>query len=85
MVLNLPSIFFLCRVLSVRSGPESGLKVFLQRCPAPETTVKYNGVVTDPKWLNLGGAFEELKLERMEGRNFANRMEIFMACTAANT
>ena len=73
-----------CRVLSIRSSAHSGVKVHMQRCPAPDAVSKYNGIVTDVKWQNINSAFEEISLDRIEGDNFAAKLEMFMTCTVAN-
>ncbi len=75
MVTTLLSVY---RVLSVRSGPVSGVRVFLQKCPR-EATQDSGGLPLDPKWSLLGGPFQEVHLDRMEGRNFINKMELLMA------
>ena len=73
-------VFF--RVLSIRSGPISGLKVSLQTLPRPAEDNNKNGssVTRDPKWLNVGGAFKEVKLEKIDGKTIMNKIESLMAC-----
>jgi len=37
-------------------------------------------VVTAQKWVNAGGPFHEVHLDKMEGKNFVNKIELLMAC-----
>ncbi|XP_052769544.1 mediator of RNA polymerase II transcription subunit 17-like isoform X1 [Mya arenaria] len=66
------------RMLSVRSGPTSGLHVFLKIDSSGNLDPSLSSLV-DPKWLNLGGTFRELDLEQIEGRNLATKLELIMA------
>ena len=74
-----------CRVLAVRSSAQGGVKVHMQQCPSPDSVSQYNGVVTDVKWQNINSTFQPISLERVEGHNFASKMEMFMTCTGAAT
>ena len=65
--------------MSIRSGAVSGLRVSVQRCPDEKDNVHYSDIVQDEKWLNLGGPFQEIHLSKMEGKNFANKIELLMA------
>ena len=69
-------IFYLSRVLSIRSGPMSGLKVSVQKC----SSNKIPSPLTDSKWADLGGHFEPVHMDRIEGKNVVNKMELLMAC-----
>ena len=51
----------------------------MQRCPPPNAPTSYNGVVTERKWQVLGGAFERITIERLDGRNLASKFETFLA------
>jgi hypothetical protein len=67
----------LSRVIAIRSGPTNGLHVFVNSIHrAPDVGIS---VITDPKWLNLGGSFQEVDLSRLEGRNFPSKLELLMA------
>lgn len=70
------------RVLSIRSGPVSGLRVFVQTCPRLPEENGSTTIVKDKKWAQLGGPFREVHLEKMEGRNFINKVELLMGCLA---
>ncbi|XP_048259239.1 mediator of RNA polymerase II transcription subunit 17-like isoform X1 [Haliotis rufescens] len=65
------------RVLALKSGPSSGLTLSMKNLDPCE----YNksSPVTDPKWFNLGGQFKAINLDRLEGRNFASKMDMLMA------
>ena len=68
------------RVLSIKSGPASGIRVCLQK-PRGADSLEYPGsVVTAQKWVNAGGPFHEVHLDKMEGKNFVNKIELLMAC-----
>ena len=77
-----PSIgyFFFSRVLSIRSGPETGLHVSVQKSPHPRP--EDDGLVSDPKWAQLGGPFEKVHLDMITGHNIMRKIEILMACLA---
>jgi mediator of RNA polymerase II transcription subunit 17 len=36
-------------------------------------------LVKERKWENLGGMFKETRWDKMEGKNFLNKMELLMA------
>lgn len=58
-----------------------GIQVFIAQSPRKEF---FNSeLVQDKKWENLGGAFKEVILEKMEGKNFLNKMELLMACLSS--
>ena len=38
-----------------------------------------DSLVKDPKWEHLSGSFKEVRWEKMEGRNYLNKMELLMA------
>ena len=65
--------------MSIRSGAVSGLRVSVQKCPDPTDSAHFSDVIQDEKWLNLGGPFREIHLSKMEGKNFANKIELLMA------
>ncbi len=76
------------RVISVRSGAVSGVRVSVQKCPDPDAApAQTNGAaaadsIQDDKWRLLGGAFREVHLDKMGGKNFANKLELLMASLA---
>lgn len=65
-------------MLLIRSGPTSGLHVFLKVDDSDNMDPSVAALV-DPKWLNIGGTFKEIDLEQVEGRNLATKLELIMA------
>lgn len=66
------------RVLSVRCGPQGAQpQVFLSTFPRPE--IEKNKILKDSRWEQLNASYEEVRLEKIEGRNFLSRMELLMA------
>ncbi|XP_054722462.1 mediator of RNA polymerase II transcription subunit 17-like, partial [Uloborus diversus] len=66
------------RVIAIRCGPKTGIHVSVSFSPQhadfyPSTLVR------DRKWQNLAGSFREVWWEKMEGRNFLNKLEHLMA------
>ena len=64
----------------MRIGATSGIKVHLQKCPASADELTDSGILDAEKWLHLGGKFEEIPLDKIEGRTFCGKMETLMAC-----
>ena len=79
------SIFFssFTRVVTVRIGAKSGVKVHLQKCPGTLDDLRKSQILDPEKWLHLGGAFEEIPLEKIEGRTFCSKIETLMACVTS--
>lgn len=65
-------------MLLVRSGPTSGLHVFIKVDDSDNLDPSIAALV-DPKWLNLGGNFREVDLDQVEGRNLAAKLELMMS------
>ncbi len=65
--------------MSIRSGPESGLKVSIQMSPW-KPGENGSSVIRDPKWSHLGGPFKPVHLDKTEGKNIVNKVELLMAC-----
>ena len=64
-------------MLAIRSGPTSGLHVFLKTDRSemdPSTAALVN-----PKWQHLSSTFREVDLDQIDGRNFATKLELIMA------
>ena len=71
------------RIMAVRSGPNSGLHVYLktdQQDLDPSTAA-----IVDPKWLHLSGTFKEIELDTIDGRNFAAKLELLMSVINSKT
>ncbi|XP_041988465.1 mediator of RNA polymerase II transcription subunit 17 [Aricia agestis] len=69
------------RMIAIRCEPSRGIQVFIAQSPRKDFFV--SELVQDKKWENLGGAFKEVILEKMEGKNFLNKMELLMACLSS--
>lgn len=68
-------------MIAIRCEPSIAIQVFIAQSPRKDFFV--SELVQDKKWENLGGAFKEVKLEKMEGKNFLNKMELLMACLSS--
>ncbi|XP_065339577.1 mediator of RNA polymerase II transcription subunit 17 [Cloeon dipterum] len=65
------------RLISVRCEPKSGVHVTIAQSPRKDF---FPGqLVKERKWENLGGSFKEVRWDKMEGKNFLNKMELLMA------
>lgn len=69
------------RMIAIRCEPSVGIQVFIAQSPRKDFFT--SELVQDKKWEHLGGAFKEIKLEKMEGKNFLNKMELLMACLSS--
>ncbi|XP_035434262.2 mediator of RNA polymerase II transcription subunit 17 [Spodoptera frugiperda] len=69
------------RMLAIRCEPSVGIQVYIAQSPRKDFFT--SELVQDKKWEHLGGAFKEIKLEKMEGKNFLNKMELLMACLSS--
>jgi hypothetical protein len=65
-------------MLSVRSGPTTGLHVFL-KIDDKDNLDPSMAALIDPKWLNLSGTFKEIDMDQIEGRNLATKLELILA------
>ncbi|XP_054262891.1 mediator of RNA polymerase II transcription subunit 17-like isoform X2 [Macrosteles quadrilineatus] len=65
------------RMIAVRCEPQGGVQVSIAHSPRKDF---FSGqLVKERKWENLGGAFKEVRWDKMEGKNFLNKMELLMA------
>lgn len=63
--------------VQVRCDPQIVVKVYVAHSPKEYFT---NGPLVQGKyWENLGSEFREVKFDKMEGKNFLNKMEFLMA------
>lgn len=68
-----------CRVLAVRCGPQGAHpQVYLSSYPRSES--EKSQILNEARWQQLNAPFEQVRLEKIEGRNFLNRMELLMTC-----
>lgn len=70
--------FVYCRVIAVRCGPKTGVHVSVSYSPQ-QPDFYPSTLVRDRKWQNLAGSFKDVQWEKMEGRNFLNKLEHLMA------
>ncbi|KAF2904481.1 hypothetical protein ILUMI_01697 [Ignelater luminosus] len=71
------------RLIAVRCEPQSGVQVSVAH--SPRTDFFPSRLVTERKWEHLGGQFRDVRLEKMEGRNFLHKMELLMASLTSNS
>ncbi|KAK9870163.1 hypothetical protein WA026_006253 [Henosepilachna vigintioctopunctata] len=71
------------RIIAVRCEPQSGVQVSVAH--SPRTDFFPSRLVTERKWEHLGGQFRDVRLEKMEGRNFLHKMELLMASLTSNS
>ncbi|XP_011500223.1 PREDICTED: mediator of RNA polymerase II transcription subunit 17 [Ceratosolen solmsi marchali] len=65
------------RMIAVRCEPQTGIQVSIAHSPRKDF---FPGqLVKERKWENLGGSFKEVRWDKMEGKNFLNKMELLMA------
>ncbi|CAG2161689.1 unnamed protein product [Oppiella nova] len=64
------------RIIAIRCGPHSGIEV--KMCSSPQEFYA-SALVRDRKWQNLTGSYREVDWERIEGKNFINKIEYLMA------
>ncbi|CAL4186926.1 unnamed protein product, partial [Meganyctiphanes norvegica] len=69
------------KIIGVRSVPHPGVTVYV--ASAPRNDFYPSSVVSEQKWENLAGEWREVRLERMEGRNFLSKIELLMAVLTA--
>ena len=70
-------IFCSFRAIAVRSGPTTGLHVYM-KSDAKDIDAELASIL-EAKWHNLTGTFKEIDLNRIDGRNFATKLELIMA------
>ncbi|KAL3267576.1 hypothetical protein HHI36_011694 [Cryptolaemus montrouzieri] len=71
------------RIIAVRCEPQSGVQVSVAH--SPRTDFFPGRLVTERKWEHLGGQFRDVRLEKMEGRNFLHKMELLMASLTSSS
>ena len=71
-------LFFFFRIIAIRCGPQSGIEVSISKSPQ-ELDFYPSTLVRDRKWQNLNGSFREVNWQKIEGKNFINKIEYLMA------
>ncbi|XP_064113711.1 mediator of RNA polymerase II transcription subunit 17-like [Macrobrachium nipponense] len=69
------------KVIGVHSGPHQRISLYVSSSPRPDFYP--STVVNEQRWEHLGTAWQEVRHDRMEGRNFLNKMELLMAALTA--
>ncbi|KAK7066861.1 Mediator of RNA polymerase II transcription subunit 17 [Halocaridina rubra] len=69
------------KVIGVHSGPHQRISLYVSSSPRPDFYP--STVVNEQRWEHLGAAWQEVRHDRMEGRNFLNKMELLMAALTA--
>ncbi|KAH1026766.1 mediator of RNA polymerase II transcription subunit 17 isoform X1 [Dendroctonus ponderosae] len=72
------------RIIAVRCEAQyGGMQVSVAH--SPRSDFFPSRLVTERKWEHLGGQFRDVRLDRMEGRNFLHKMELLMASLTSNS
>ncbi|XP_018575308.1 mediator of RNA polymerase II transcription subunit 17 isoform X1 [Anoplophora glabripennis] len=71
------------RIIAVRCEPQAGTQVSVAH--SPRSDFFPSRLVTERKWEHLGGQFRDVRLDKMEGRNFLHKMELLMASLTSNS
>lgn len=66
-------------ILTVKSGPHSGIKVKLSSAPQDFFP---SALVSNLQWEQLNGPFKTVDWQQIPGKTFVNKMEYLMACLA---
>lgn len=69
------------KVIGVHSGPHQRISLYVSSSPRPDFYP--STVVNEQRWEHLGATWQEVRHDRMEGRNFLNKMELLMAALTA--
>ncbi|XP_064602263.1 mediator of RNA polymerase II transcription subunit 17-like [Liolophura sinensis] len=74
------------RTIAIKCGPTTGLQVSIQFLPGQSELLigGNNSVVKNPKWANLGVRFQKVLMDKVDGKNFANRLEVLMCCLVSS-
>ena len=66
------------KFIAVRHSPQSGAaSVYV--ATAPKKDFYTTSVIKDIKWSNLADSFQEVNIEKMDGKNLLNKIELLMA------
>jgi len=66
------------KFIAVRHSPQSGLaSVFI--ASAPKKDFFATTVIRNLKWSNLPDSFQEVNLDKLDGKNLLNKIELLMA------
>ena len=65
------------KFIAVRHSPQTQTAVYIASAPCRDFFA--GSIVKDTKWENLPEAFQELRLDKMDGKNLLNKLELLMA------
>ena len=65
------------KFIAVRHSPQTQTSVYIASAPCRDFFA--GSIVKDSKWENLPEAFQELRLDKMDGKNLLNKLELLMA------
>jgi len=68
------------KFVAVRHSPQCNASVFISQ--APRNDFFSTPLIKDRKWENLPAGYKELKLDKMDGKNLLNKVELLMAALA---
>ena len=70
------------KFIAVRHSPQTQTAVYIASAPCRDFFA--GSIVKDSKWENLPEAFQELRLEKMDGKNLLNKLELLMAALSSS-
>ena len=65
------------KFIAVRHSPQTQTTIYIASAPCRDFFA--GSIVKDTKWENLPEAFQELRLDKMDGKNLLNKLELLMA------
>lgn len=65
------------KFIAVRHSPQTQTAVYIASAPCRDFFA--GSIVKDAKWENLPESFQELRLDKMDGKNLLNKLELLMA------
>lgn len=71
------------RLIAVRCEPQG--KVYVSIAHSPRKDFLSGPLAKERKWENLGSPFKEVRWDKMEGKNFLNKMELLMASLTSSS
>lgn len=73
----------LSRLIAIRCEPQGKVHVSIAHSPRKDF---FSGqLLKERKWENLGGPFKEVRWDKMEGKNFLNKIELLMASLTSSS
>ncbi|ESP02795.1 hypothetical protein LOTGIDRAFT_111028 [Lottia gigantea] len=66
------------KVLSLKSGAYNKIQMFLKEVTSSELN-NLSTAVVDPKWQKIMGTFKQIDVDRLQGKTFAQKVDMLMA------